>query len=96
LSRTIRPTDNLGIPNTLRTLADLYREEHKFADAKPLYDQLLAQEEKNRSLNNPGLTPLLSSYAEVLRGLHDDAGAAAVQARIRALQQNAPPRSAPK
>lgn len=94
MSRTIRPTDNLGIPNTLKTLADLYREEHKFAGAKPLYEQLLTQEEKNRSLNNPGLAPLLSRYAEVLRGLRDDADA--VQARIRPLQQDSPPRSAPK
>ena len=78
------PGENQGLAMTLRTLADLYREERKFAEAKPIYERLLATQEKNPGPDNSALLPTLTSYADVLRSLHDDA-AAAVQARINSL-----------
>jgi tetratricopeptide (TPR) repeat protein len=80
------PPQDRGIASTLNTLASLYREERKFTNAKPVYERILASEEKDLGLNDPGLLPTLSSYADILRGLHDDAGVAEVQARINLLQ----------
>ena len=80
------PPQDRGIASTLNTLANLYREERKFTNAKPVYERILASEEKDLGLNDPGLLPTLSSYADILRGLHDDAGVAEVQARINLLQ----------
>ncbi len=80
------PPDNRGVTRTLQTLAELYREEKKYAEARPLYEHRMASEEKEFGADDPRLIPTLSSYAEVLRGLHDDPGLAAVQARIDLLQ----------
>jgi hypothetical protein len=81
----LSPQDR-GIAGTLQTLASLYSEEGKFADAKPLYGRILASEEKEFGIADPRLLPTLNSYADILRGLHDDAAVAMVQARINLLQ----------
>jgi tetratricopeptide (TPR) repeat protein len=81
----LSPQDR-GIDYTLNTLGNLYREEGKFANAKPVYERMLASEEKDLGLADPGLLPTLTGYADILRGLHDDAGVAEVQARINLLQ----------
>jgi tetratricopeptide (TPR) repeat protein len=81
----LSPQDR-GIANTLGILANLYREEEKFAGAKPICERVLAAAEKNGGQDDPALLPILAVYAGVLRDLHDDTRLAAVQARINLLQ----------
>lgn len=80
------PADNRGVTQTLQTLADLYGQERKFAEARPLYERILAVEEKNTDPYSPTFLPLLDTYADLLRNLHDDSALAVVQARINLLQ----------
>ena len=85
-----------AVIQTLTQLAGLYEEEgkteeSKYALALPLYERALALQETNLGLDDPQLIGPLTHYATILRKMHADEKAAAVQARIGMLskaQQN--------
>ena len=54
------PPQDRGILNMLQTLGNLYREETKYSEAKPIYEHILAAEEKNGGPDDPALLPTLN------------------------------------
>jgi tetratricopeptide (TPR) repeat protein len=72
-----------NVAHTLVTLAGLYKEEGKYAQARPLYERAVKIDDLNLGPNNRESISTLSSYADLLLNLHDDAKAAEVRSRIQ-------------
>jgi tetratricopeptide (TPR) repeat protein len=74
-----------------RTPQDLERDGEKdqsqYVEAAALYKRALEIQKKNMGSDHPELVNTLSSYARVLRMLHDDSLAAQVQTQIDAIQK---------
>jgi hypothetical protein len=67
--------------------AELYKEEGKYVEGKPLYERALKIEEANLGPNNRQSLSTLSSYADLLVKLHEDAKAAEVQTHINEIEK---------
>jgi tetratricopeptide (TPR) repeat protein len=81
-----------SLAQTLVALADLYQEEgdtdkSKYAEALPLYERALDIRQAALGPDDPRLEDVLTPYADLLEKLHQDDKAAAVQARIEAIEK---------
>jgi tetratricopeptide (TPR) repeat protein len=79
-----------NLAHTLVTLAGIYQQEGKYAQAGPVYERAMKIEEVNFGPNNQRSISTLSSYADHLLKMHEDAKAAELQARIAEIQKKQP------
>src|SRR5947207_12514438 len=70
----------------LHNLANLYKEEKKFAEAAPLYQRSLAIKEK-AGADHAGLAKVLEDYADLLRQTNQPERADQLDNRARFLRQ---------
>jgi tetratricopeptide (TPR) repeat protein len=78
---------SINLAHTLVTLAGVYQQEGKYAQAEPFYERAMKIEEVNFGPNNQRSTSTLSSYADLLLKLHEDAKAAELQAHIQEIEK---------
>ncbi len=72
--------------NSLNNLAELYREQGKYAQAEPLYQRALAIVEKALGPDRPDVAQALENYADLLSRMGRDEGAAKLEARAQAIR----------
>jgi len=66
----------------------LYKDENKYEQAKPLFERAMKIYEANLGLYDRQEVSALSSYADLLRKMHEDGKAAEIQARIKKIEKN--------
>ncbi len=71
---------------SLNNLAELYREQGKYAEAEPLYKRSLAIKEKALGPEHPHVATGLENYAALLRKTNREAEAARLEARAKAIR----------
>jgi tetratricopeptide (TPR) repeat protein len=76
-----------NLAHTLVTLAGVYQQEGKYAQAEPLYERAMKIEEVNFGPNNQRSISTLSSYADLLLKLHEDAKAGEFQTHIQEIEK---------
>ena len=77
---------------SLLSLANLYRDQEKYAEAEAHYQRALAILEKALGPEHPGLAPSLDLYSDVLRKMGRAIEAEKMEARAQAIRaaQNPP------
>ncbi len=77
---------DLQLGTTLNNLAELYRDQGKYAEAVPLYKRSLEITEKALGPEHPTVATSLENYAMLLRKTNRDAEAAKLEARAKAIR----------
>ena len=83
---TVMEPDGTRIASVLCNLAELYKAQHRYADAAPLYKQAIAITQKVLGSTHPKLARRLESYARLLEKMNDLIRARHLQARAQAIR----------
>ena len=84
---------DMGVTRSLDSLARLYHEQGRYADAEPLYGRALAIEEKSLGQDHPALAERLEIHANLLQKMERGDEAVALATRAKAVRQpSSPPR----
>ncbi len=79
-------TQDPRLATSLNNLAELYREQGKYAEAEPLHQRALAIREKALGPEHPDVATSLETYANFLRKMERDAEAEQMEARAKAIR----------
>ncbi len=77
--------EDLQVAEILRDLADRYAKQEMYDEAKLLYRRALAIREKALGPEHPDMATTLQDYAALLRKTHQEAEAAEIEDRVRAI-----------
>ena len=72
---------------TLAMFGNLYIDEGKYAQAKPLFERAIKIEDSNLGVHARESLTILYSYVDLLLKLHEDAKATEFQARIKEIEK---------
>ena len=78
--------DHPSLATNLNSLAFLYHDQRKYAEAEPLYRRALAIIEKAVGPDHPKVTATLESYAALLRKTNREYEALKMEARAKAIR----------
>lgn len=78
--------EHSSVAPTLHHLANVYRDQRRYADAEPLYRRAVAVKEKSYGPDHPRLVPVLDSYVAMLLKSGRSVDAAALAKRANAVR----------